>query len=166
MNKPTDQYLPRTKKVVAKKHWKNVSFILLVISFVWMVLTVLVPLMRDTGLNKYTGLQKQIAEGILDLTHLYNIPHSPTILPDFAYKVSIDDIHPVTPQEVEKYCKDEDPAYITTDPANPRFYTAIVTEQYLFALPNTIYYVGCDPIDYIHVQVFGIPKEIDTRIPM
>jgi hypothetical protein len=167
MNKLVDQKSASTKnEKSSKKVWQIAALTALVLALIWIIFTVVAPLIRGTGINKYSGLQKDMATAIVDLAKLYNGPQSPTLVPNFVYQVSVGDIHPVTQQEIDQYCKDDDPEYISNDSTNPRYYTAVVTEQYLLGLPKTTLYVGCDPRDYIHIQVFGIPEKLDTRTHM
>ena len=146
------------------KKWKIFWLSLLAVAVLWTIWTVLLPLVKGNGVDRYTGLQRQMAEAIVDLSNLYKEPDTP-LIPDYMYRVTIEDIHPVTQEEKEQYCKDDDPLYISNDPTLPRYYTVKVSKQYLLTpIVKTTNYVGCDPIDYIHVQVFGIPEELDERV--
>ena len=113
-----------------KKFWKIFWLSLLAVALLWAIWTVLLPLVKGSGIDRYSGLQRQMAEAIIDLSNLYREPETP-LIPDYMYRVTIEDIHPVTQEEKEQYCKDDDPLYISNDPTSPRYYTVKVSEQYL-----------------------------------
>lgn len=153
------------KNFLLRKPRTFIGLGLLALALLWIIFTVIVPLSQGTGVDKYSGLQKRMAEVTVDLSRLYNGPQSPSWIPRFMYQVHIDDIRPVTQEEVSQFCKD--PTYITSDPDNTHFYTIVVSERYLLnPAIKTAKYVGCNPTDYIYLQVFGYPEGLDPRVKL
>lgn len=118
------------------------------------------PLIAGNGLERYSGVQREIASTLSDLTRLYNGPKSPSLVPDALFYTHVDDIRPVSESE-KSQCKDS--SYISSDPSDPHYYTATITEGYFGLLKKQTTYIGCNPTDYIYVQFFGYPQGGDPR---
>lgn len=161
MNK---QLAPQSnKKMLSGKIVPIIGFGILGLGILWVIITVIIPLARGNGIDKYSGTQKQLAETIVDLTRLYNGPQGTSFVPDSMFNVRVDEIYPVTKEEITEFCKDA--TYITENPDDPHFYTVVITEQYLLSLSaKQTTYVGCNHTDYIYTQAFGYPAGRDPRV--
>jgi len=150
------------KRILPGKAAPIIGFGILGLGILWVVITVIVPLAKGNGIDEYSGTQKRLAETIVDLTRLYNGPQGASFVPDSMFNVRVDEIRPVTKEEITEFCKD--PTYITENPVDPHFYTVVITEQYLLSLSEKkTTYVGCNHTDYIYTQVFGYPEGRDPR---
>jgi hypothetical protein len=130
----------------------------------WIIFTVFIPLLKGDGVDKYSGLPLKIAQDMVVVTQDINgPPNGPTMIPDSMYRIHIDEVRPVSEEEIIEFCKN--PGYITSDPNKRHYYTVVVTEQYLFSPSSkTTRYVGCDHTDYIYTRVFDYPDGLDPRV--
>lgn len=150
-----------TPTSVKKNLFKKPSFVislgLLILAILWLTLTLIVPLVKGDGASNYSGTKKELAQRIVTLTQEFNGPQSPSFTPDFMYHVHVDDIRPVSAEEVSKFCIH--PSLTSSDPSDFHYYAATVTEGYLLSLKTiTTHHVGCNVTDYLHSSIFGDPK--------
>ncbi len=115
--------------------------LLFLITF-WFIATIVMPLSRGSGAEKYTGQFRDLAEGIYEFESTYNCKSGCTSDFSSIYKIHIEDIHLTTDEERAEYCSMH-PEYITTDPNETTSYTVMVT-RYMIGAWHEIYPVmGC-----------------------
>jgi|GEM_PF-4670916 len=164
MNKVSDQDSSQQKRPDHKKVWKIVWLVFLILALIWLALTVATPLVKGTGVEKFSGIERLLAQDMVDVTRSVNGPmHSTVKPPDFMFQIHIDDIHAVTKDEVRTFCQGVNPAYITYNSQDRHYYTIVVTEQYLLSLGKKVTYVGCNHTDYVYTEVFDYPDGLDPR---
>jgi hypothetical protein len=114
---------PATIAAMSTKHTffaKKRNIVLTIVgAFVvlWASVTIVYPMIIGDGLNRYSGVQREVAEGFI---YIEKMKHSP--LPNLV-RVHIDNIRPMTEQE-RQGCRE---SHRTNDPAKPGYYTAEYT---------------------------------------
>lgn len=153
------------KKFLPGKTMPIIGFGILGLGILWVVITAIIPLIAGDGVNDYSGVEKNLAKRIVDSTQQSNGPAGPSLMPDFMYHIHVDEIRPVTKEEITEFCKD--PNYIFDDSTDFHYYSATVTEGYLLSLAKkTTHYIGCNVTDHLHGEIFGDPKgTIYTPLP-
>lgn len=153
------------KKILPGKTAPIIGVGILGLGILWVVITAIAPLITGNGVSNYSGVEKDLAKRIVDSTQQSNGPASPSLMPDFMYRIHVDEIRPVTKEEITEFCKD--PSYIFDDFTDFHYYSATVTEGYLLSLAKkTTHYIGCNATDHLHGEIFGDPKgTIYTPLP-
>jgi hypothetical protein len=129
----------------------------LILAILWASFTLVLPLIKGDGVDKYSGTEKELAQRIVRITREFNGPQSPSFAPDFMYYVHVDNISPISAEEVSKFCTN--PALVSDDPSDFHYYAATVTEGYLLGFKSTTtHHLGCNVTDYLHKSIFGDPK--------
>ena len=84
----------------------------------YFVITVAMPLMRDNGINKFTGAKKAAAQEVYDLVTTSEIDNKS----QWGYKVYVEDVYP-TPAGT---CQADTQWSKNSGPSDPRYYTVVV----------------------------------------
>lgn len=133
--------LPKTKKPIKKAiiTISAVIFTLALITF-WAITTIVIPLNRSSGAEKYSGDFRELAEGIYEFESSQKAGDP---MPTWLEQYHIEDIHLTTDEERAQYCTDH-PERITTDPNRTMAYTIVYSVQNLgFWNKTTHDVVGC-----------------------
>jgi hypothetical protein len=104
------------------------------------VLAGIAPMLRGDGTARFVGPERTVAKRAIDFEQRHS---STSPLPSFMRQLHVEDVRPIRPDEKVKYC--QDPAYISDDPTDGRYYVVILKSQYLFELGSRMYSeYGCD----------------------
>ena len=130
------------KKKRERIAWIVGVFIIALIAF-WAITTIVIPLNRSSGAEKYSGDFRELAENVYDFESSYDCDNGCNTDFNELYKIYIDDVRLTTDEERVKYCTDY-PERMTTDPNRTTSYTVVVSKQYLGSLSKQTYgIVGC-----------------------
>ena len=116
---------------VKKKHRlsSGAIFVLVLVALIlfWAITTIVIPLNRSSGAEKYTGDFRELAEGIYEFESSQKAGDP---MPTWLEQYHIEDIHLTTDEERAQYCTDY-PERMTTDPNRTMSYTVVYSEQSL-----------------------------------
>ena len=114
--------------------------LLFLITF-WFIATIVMPLSRGSGVEKYTGDFRELAEGIYEFESSQKAGDP---MPTWLEQYHIEDIHLTTDEERAQYCTDY-PERMTTDPNRTMSYTVVYSERPLGGFVKSMHtIVGCE----------------------
>lgn len=96
------------------------NIVLSVVGFLivlWASVTIIYPLVIGDGLDRYSGVQREVGKDFIIIEQMKHSPLAPLV------RVHIDNIRPMTEQE-KQGCRE---AHRTNDPTRTSFYTAEYT---------------------------------------
>lgn len=116
-----------------------IILVVAVLSTLYLIMKLIVPIVVGDGLSKYTGAKRQLAEKAMsDIS--YEIDNKLR----WAYTFHAEDVRPTTTNELAEFCVPYN-ATVSNDPNDPRYYTVIMTESQLFDVnKRTIVVDGCN----------------------
>lgn len=136
--------MDKTSTVTSKNpYYKRLSALILLALVVWIILTVVIPIIQGDSLNNYNGVKEEAAASALDTTirHIDNKSR-------WAYYFHVDEVRPVTDSEKSQFCQNS--PYATNNPNDIGYYTVIISyKNWLAFWGPTDTYVWCNSHKYL-----------------
>ncbi len=100
--------------------------------------------MRSDGTEELTGVKQDVAKKALSFERKHS---SVSPMPSFTQQIQVDDVRAISADEKSKYCTN--PAYISDNPNDPRYYAVVMSLHKLFeAEPKSATQYGCNFLQF------------------